>query len=190
MNDIKHDKEGEWLEIRYDGFRMKEIQRFSEHIRPTSSTQETQTSREFQYGFRFFYWPYYKNRTETHDDARGLSMSGANAKHEANTGYTVGELYVEQKYKDLKEELLKNNNCTINATDWKLELGKARAYLWSDNCKEMKCARASSAQYYGLRNGWKITEDHLVAMVIYCDKDVCSFFSSSQIPFFCIMFPM
>ena len=129
---------------------------------------------EYKYGYRFFYWKYYENNHNTHDDARALSKTSNTVKHEANTGYSVSQLYVQKKYQSLKEELLHNAMCSlINGTAWNTEVNKAIWHIATTQYKNMKCARTGSAEYYEMKYGDTISESHLIAMMVYCGYDVC-----------------
>eukprot|EP01084_Bolivina_argentea_P301913 521006_1 len=61
----------------------------------------------YSFGFRFYYWSYFKENRSTSD--RGLGSFGESIS--ANPGYTLGDLYVDAKFKSIKEEITKNLVC-------------------------------------------------------------------------------
>ena len=53
---IFHDEEGEWLAIKYNGFNLKEVQRFTQFIRPIQRRKKTQTKVSFDYPDWCYLW--------------------------------------------------------------------------------------------------------------------------------------
>ena len=51
----------------------------------------------FDLGFRFYYWPYYKTIDTNYQNTQ------LDRNHNDHNGYTPSQLYIEQKYKSLKE---------------------------------------------------------------------------------------
>eukprot|EP01083_Nonionella_stella_P001437 4130_1 len=130
---------------------------------------------EYSYGYRFFYWPYYKNNTHTVDDAIDQSLSPlAVGRMDSNLNYTLGDWYIDRKYLDLKEELLCNEICIINKLQWQHLFAKSDAHLNTDNIRSMHCVRVQ-CDMYEMHYGDLFKPEHLIAMMTYCNYDQLQF---------------
>eukprot|EP01084_Bolivina_argentea_P105314 188559_1 len=90
----------------------------------------------FSYGFRYFYWQYYKNNFAYRDDARcfsdfnGLNQFGKLS--DENENMRCSELYISNKYNNFKEEILSNKIQTIALTQWENSAQKASKHVQTD----------------------------------------------------------
>eukprot|EP01083_Nonionella_stella_P260606 888355_1 len=136
---------------------------------------------EFSYGSRYFYWNHYKNNRKKYDDAHNQSnFKWATADPPiANAGYSVGDWYIDKKYRDLKTELIGNPLCSIATSQWDHFLQRSKAHVNSEYVKSIHCPRKESAAYYEMKEGDLMEQDHLIAMMVYCGCDKLQFIYSS-----------
>eukprot|EP01084_Bolivina_argentea_P288559 495278_1 len=137
---------------------------------------------EYSYGYRFFYWNYYKNHQGVMDLARQKGGSMFNLGEETNVGYTLGQLYVSARFKELKDELTNNPIYTINVTQWNNLFTKAKIHLSSDYIKAItcQCYEEHKSSFYGgglqyydnIEYKMPITVNHITAMMTYCNQDI------------------
>eukprot|EP01084_Bolivina_argentea_P165708 287838_1 len=137
---------------------------------------KTNKLNEYRFGFRFFYHQFYRNNPRHDDPAAIFSDMNFVLKHPSNDGYTVGDMYIEPKAKDLKQELTQNIICGITASNWDLLHAKAMDYIKTNNAMQLKCPRTKSAAYYSdkydtMEHNKGITLDHLISAMIYCNFD-------------------
>ena len=136
-------------------------------------TKENKVDDLYQFGYRFFYHKYYKNNRDfarPYDPIIPLSKLENIIEHiPANTGYCLDDLYVAPKYKNLKEELTKNRLCAVNKTAMVYLLEKATIKMQTDYVKSMSCARGESAKYYEMKSNQPLSEDHVLAAMVYCN---------------------
>eukprot|EP01084_Bolivina_argentea_P215053 365074_1 len=126
---------------------------------------------KYEYGFRFFYWSYYKNKSIRYDDARCFSMTADTTKHEANSGYALKDLYIDPKYNNLKFEVLNNEICRLDNIHWNQLISKGECHISTIHFKGFKCARMRSAENYEMKPGQLISLRHVISMMIYCNYD-------------------
>ena len=91
------------------------------------------------------------------------------------------ELYVTQKHSSLKEEILKNQVCTLSSTQWKQIITKAMYLIQTHNSRMLSACTREYRTYYqqqanhpihfGYNDGDVIKLNHLVAIYIYCAYD-------------------
>eukprot|EP01083_Nonionella_stella_P095888 269317_1 len=134
-----------------------------------SDTQ--QLVRTYDDCIRYSYWLYYKDNNEKNDVAliRGDLNPGARGARAANDGYSVGQWYIEQKYDDLKQESLNNETCSMSAGEYALFMEQA---VQHHQTLVVKSLTARGRAMYGIEDGTSIAVEHLLAMMIYCNKDV------------------
>eukprot|EP01084_Bolivina_argentea_P177102 306344_1 len=127
----------------------------------------------YSFGFRYFYWKYYKDNHNEYDDAHVQTMRTAEKRPKANNGYNVGQFYVEKKYHDLKDELITNSICSIDVSQWNQLLIKGKMHSSTNHCKEMKCVRdTNSCKCYDMQLQAPITVQHIICLMVYCNYDV------------------
>eukprot|EP01084_Bolivina_argentea_P297522 512585_1 len=115
----------------------------------------------YNFGQAFYYWEYYENNT--HPDL-------------LNKGYTYNDWYIPAKYTSLKEELTNNPICNLDISAWGNEYDKVCLHIKTQYCKENYIAKASAdyrrpvhnTKYYGIPDDTPITEQHLIAIIVYC----------------------
>eukprot|EP01084_Bolivina_argentea_P308452 533388_1 len=170
LNDLMKSKQQVYRDI--DGFdRLK-----SEHNKFTTPTpMKQQIVNEFSFGFRYFYWDYYKNNLKTTDDADKWCGGIYGGKNTANGTSTCSKWYIIPKYDSLKQELTSNPICKISNDQWNIELGKAESHVETDTARKMSCARKETAAIYGMKFEATITTQHLLAMMVYCNFDMLQF---------------
>eukprot|EP01084_Bolivina_argentea_P194383 333512_1 len=130
------------------------------------NTIDYNTELRYSYGYRFFYWDYYKNNKDTQDPARGSDW--INYQDSANPGHVLSDFYVESKFSNIKQELLTNPICIINQSQWAILVHKAIAHADTDHFRSLKCL---AKNVYGIKIGLTISNTHLLAMMVYCNQD-------------------
>eukprot|EP01084_Bolivina_argentea_P189769 326278_1 len=124
---------------------------------------------EYSNGVRYFYWPYYKNKTALNDGATWLGLTLI---HNANERYALMDWYIIPIHSNLKDEMLNNKIYTISKIQWDILVGKANVHTRTDHCKQIICRHLFSKQYYGIAKETSISNSHLIAMMAYCNQDV------------------
>eukprot|EP01083_Nonionella_stella_P262782 893237_1 len=126
----------------------------------------------YDHGIRYFYWPYFKDKVEMDDVALRRGDGGQIDKgfREANKGCSVKEWYIEKKYNDLKDELLHNEICRLSEPkQYALLREQATKHLQTLRVKAMM---SRGRDVYNIKDGVPITLEHLIAMMVYANKDV------------------
>ena len=144
-------------------------------------TRKTRLPGTYSCGYRFFYWPLYRNNTA---EARPVFKSvGNHYCTEMNRGYTLGYWYIETKYADFKEEALTNKSAKITLMQWLMTLSNAKMKLeeWRRSGEARLCGWSSGniwSEAYGLEYGSPVTVQHIMALLFYCDfTKTCEEFS-------------
>eukprot|EP01084_Bolivina_argentea_P293713 505214_1 len=97
----------------------------------------------FSFGIRYYYDEKYKDNEDL--DA------------EYNIGYPYNDWYINKKHNGLKEELLQNTNCKIEASQWNELYLKCEQYLKADHI---------------VHNCNNIHINNLISLMIYCNFDI------------------
>eukprot|EP01083_Nonionella_stella_P284916 969894_1 len=144
----------------------------------------------YNYGYRFFYWPKYKNSERRFDPVHReyavrtvVLMNTFSFNHKgydhsvpvANVNSSLGEWYIEQKYQSFKEELLGNSICTINIKEWDALYEKALIHQQTTLVQNMSCANKRAAVWYDVQVDSKMCAEHLIAMMVQCNYDTLQF---------------
>eukprot|EP01084_Bolivina_argentea_P102907 184352_1 len=137
----------------------------------TGIMKSSSTDNRYSFGYRYFYWNYYKDNDDPYDDAHHSSGIVFEERAKANDGTQVKSWYISKKYKNLKEELLTNAICTLATKEVDIVILKAAIHLRTDHCKRMKCERIKSTECYEIKQDAPIASNHLVAMTVYCSFD-------------------
>ena len=119
----------------------------------------------FNVGFNFNYWPYYKNwvlnnRLKSNGDWFNVNNHG---------DYSPHELYVEQKYAGLKEELLNNTLCTLSRWQFDGSYAKAVKYTQKERVKAMKAADVENIYHYGIDYETPLSISNLLSIIAHED---------------------
>ena len=128
----------------------------------------------FSIGYIFYYWDYY-----------ALPKSNKNNFYwniNDHSGYEPHELYIKIKYSSLKEELMNNNIFSLLLNEYALSYTKAMKYKETAIIKEMQVVSQATdlRLHYGLKPGSKLSDDHLMSLIIYCDwTELSTKFSST-----------
>eukprot|EP01084_Bolivina_argentea_P113996 203061_1 len=124
----------------------------------------------YAFGIRYFYWQYYKHNDNIYDKAILKAGHTKRIDPPANEGYQLKDWYIDNKYKNLKEEMFDNTICTIGSYQWDILVCKATIHYHSDHAKTLKI----SVENYKMYEMWKdeaLTIQHLIAMMLYCNQD-------------------
>eukprot|EP01084_Bolivina_argentea_P212655 361434_1 len=118
----------------------------------------------YDYGCRFYYWQYSKNDHNTwRAEVRG-SKTISPMTDKANW-------YIENKYRDLKEELTNNSICFIGALQFEHLVECACVHMRSHKVKQMFCAKQDSAKCYDMYFQQQMSINHVISMMVYCNFD-------------------
>ena len=120
----------------------------------------------FDFGFRFYYHTHYKNVDENYQHRQ----------HQRNYndhgGYTPSELYIEAKYKSLKDELINNDIYSLSINELDISLIKTEKLLATFKAKSMRANQdvvMNDPLNYEINNYSPIKYSHILALVLYSD---------------------
>eukprot|EP01084_Bolivina_argentea_P171499 297120_1 len=134
VNYNSHNNNGENSNIKQhlnDTNQYQLIQRSIKRIQLENEDHDTM----FSIGFRFYYWNFYsKVSDEQLENNRATKGPNKNNHH----GYTMNELFVVAKYKDIKHEILNNNIHTLNIYEFQSVTNKAEKYINTQHAKKKK----------------------------------------------------
>eukprot|EP01084_Bolivina_argentea_P004406 8371_1 len=118
---------------------------------------------EYSYGYRFFYWDFYRRNMATIDPFDDL--------HEEIEG-ELEDWYIDSKYKNLKFELTQNQIFSISRNALFNLVMKAIGHRDTVMVRSMQCKR-KNAQIYGFANGTNdlISLNHILSIMVYCNYD-------------------
>ena len=97
----------------------------------------------YNFGQNFWYWKYYANN----------------------------HWFVKPKYKNLKQELLNNKIYNIEKFDWNLENENATEKMKNDDRVKLLVSNGEFKQKYRIKGNQKITKNHLLSILFYCNTD-------------------
>ena len=121
----------------------------------------------FNVGLVFYYWPYYKQFNEH----RHIKTEKSDWNNNDNySGYPLKYLYVEQKYRSIKDELIASEFVNIHEYN-KLINDKAQRFMKSQKVKQTTAAGGDWMRFlhYDIPEGSPLHVEHLMAVIIYCD---------------------
>eukprot|EP01084_Bolivina_argentea_P014135 26431_1 len=124
----------------------------------------------YSFGYRYYYWNYYKHNQSTADF---ITKNGFHDQWNlyANDGYMLMDWYIPCKYNDFRDELINNSVCTISKFVFESELMKAQIKIQTQRAKNMKCC-SEHENHYEVAQNQVVTLQHLLAMMIYCNMDL------------------
>eukprot|EP01084_Bolivina_argentea_P143452 251905_1 len=134
-------------------------------------------SHSFDIGFIFYYWSWYENMKENEQEQNKEYWNPNNYQ-----GYSQRELFVKQKYKDMKYELRHNSIFPVNCYNFNIAVKKAMEYSSTDHAKKFKAAGYDVEKdlHYGMVEGNILTFNHLLSIIFYCDfSDLSKAFSAT-----------
>eukprot|EP01084_Bolivina_argentea_P301066 519285_1 len=144
----------------------------------------------YSFGYRFFYWDFYKESTDEIDPIvdKSLNKLGSDfgynpvaTKPIANVGYKLKDWYIPPIFTNLKEELINNNICNIGKKQWDIQCAKASHYASCDRARFLKLAldimdvSSTMDNPYGLMYRGPVSKMHITAMLMYCNNDSLQF---------------
>eukprot|EP01083_Nonionella_stella_P185725 677925_1 len=136
------------------------------------------SEQSFSIGYVFNYWPFYKE--ESREQVHMSHFANANDM----SGYSPQELYIELKYKSLKDEMLNNTIYSLNINLLSISLIKANEYINKDAAKQIKALhewpKDDDPLHYGIKKGTRLSLANLLSVILYCDwSDMCTAFSKT-----------
>ena len=94
-------------------------------------------------------------------------------------GISVSDLFVEPRHDSIKSEVL-NSGFLGSAEFEELVVEKAKNYLKTKRCRNIKCIEEWDELHFDIKRGAPLTESHLNALLLYTDfSDLSTAFSSS-----------
>ena len=115
----------------------------------------------YAFGYKFYYWPRYKNNEEIDRDYNG-------------GGDTFGVWFVAKKYESMKEEIA-NAGEAVMAMNMQIESGEE--WMVTEYVKGMK---SDGVFYYDIPGDTPISLLHLLSLLFYCNfTSLCTFFSAT-----------
>ena len=113
----------------------------------------------YSFSHRWYYWKKYKNNNR-------LDFS--------NPGYKYCMMYVKNKYKNFKDEILNNEICNISNEQWNSFYFKASSYREIPFCQRIKCIKYRFPEYK-IDTTEIITIYHLMSIILYTDLTELSY---------------
>lgn len=116
----------------------------------------------FSFGYRFYYWPYYKDNEE--ED------------YVHNPGKTYKEMYIHPVFDNLRQEIL----AKLDYQQYKLTYKKCKQYSKCDEIRSLKSGNYDDIFHYDIRWYTLLTIERLMSVVFYTDYyNLCYKFSKS-----------
>eukprot|EP01084_Bolivina_argentea_P270583 460142_1 len=118
----------------------------------------------FSTGYTFYYWDHYKPSEESiKQQQKGFLMN-----RNDHGGYEVKELYINIKYKNIKEETLQNAIFYLDLASFIGSRIKADTLMLSKRAKNMKSCCAYLL-YYGIDDDTPLSVNNLLSIILYTD---------------------
>ena len=124
----------------------------------------------------FYYWDWYQflnHEKEQIEDENNINDYG---------GYSQSQLYIKRKHDTFKKEIENYSNIISESTeeyDVKTLIFEANKYIKSSTAKQIT-AVCPKHLYYDIKTGDPITEQHIMAVSLYCGYSaLCTAFSST-----------
>eukprot|EP01084_Bolivina_argentea_P279157 477212_1 len=135
--------------------------------------------RTFSIGYRFYYWQFYANEIDGHRVQKHLN--------EINGGYEIHQLYIKNKYSDIKHEILHNNIFTLNSDEFERCINKVKEYINTSKARKIVASPNDEKEldrdrklHYNIRKRSAISHNHLLSIILYCDwSELCKKFSAT-----------
>eukprot|EP01084_Bolivina_argentea_P295139 508044_1 len=123
----------------------------------------------FSTGFSFFYWKQYEFPSKT----QMVNEWSWNVND--HSGYTSDQLYIAQKYKNIKEEVLNNIIYPFECVKYESVVFKAAEYIQKMFVKQTKAdVSIMDVLYCGIRTGRPLLMENLIAIILYTDHSELS----------------
>ena len=121
------------------------------------------------------YWDYYKKE---HEEKSNQQWSW---NHTDNARLSSHDLYVRQKYDNLKQEIMQNEIYQLNYNQFSIIVLKANKYMDTDSVKSMRAdVPVINKLKCDIRRGTPLLLQNLVCLMLYTDEsDLCTNFSST-----------
>eukprot|EP01084_Bolivina_argentea_P113058 201587_1 len=129
----------------------------------------------FSIGYIFYYWEFYKYQK---DSIFALEHDYYWNKNDYS-GYKPYQLYVSQKYKNIKTEMLINKVHSININAFNVNFRKSNT-LFNTHFARTIIAASDALLRYNIPENDPITTSHLLSVALYCNHDdLCTEFSTT-----------
>eukprot|EP01084_Bolivina_argentea_P268224 455519_1 len=127
----------------------------------------------YSYGYRYFYWKYYKENIDLWDKGTfryrsKYSREPANIHPNGNYFY-LQYWYIPKKYHTLKEEITQNEYCKIPLATFNHTFNKAKVKIQTVFAKTIICRTDTREHDYKIFEGSPVRIEHLLSMMLYCN---------------------
>eukprot|EP01084_Bolivina_argentea_P259739 438388_1 len=155
---------------------MTNFTRLNSKHKNISQTQTCTQMDPFSFGYRFHYWKFYKNNLLSNDDGGEDARILWARLNPANKEFTLADFYIENIFSDLREEVLYNSKCSIQKSEWDQLVNKAKLHILTTIARNMYCRRNDyQAKRYEMRYKQEISENHLIALMLYTNFDILQY---------------
>ena len=119
----------------------------------------------FSIGYPFFYWQHYK-------DKKKQDLQNETVYHNLNDycGYSPHQLYITQKYKDLKDEIINNKINALSLLQMNVSILKTNKLMQTFKVKSIRCNAPNDVLHYEIGNHSRLRYSHLLSLVLYSDR--------------------
>ena len=128
------------------GFDLRENNKYVSNLHRNHIRETNEKEKKYSFGDRYCYWDYYE------DDY----------------------WYIPNKYETMKDELLLNEAAPITLKQFNDLVEKAENYIKTNHCRKIMCTDKRGRPYYGIARKEGISIQHLIALFVYCNHNVCS----------------
>eukprot|EP01084_Bolivina_argentea_P157503 274462_1 len=111
----------------------------------------------------------YVNKVYQHTFSVGYRFHYMHWIHLSSDLKLTEKMLVKAKHLSFKEEILHNSAVRLSMAQWLISLNKSTRYSTTSKVKTMKCVFDFCG--YGFNIGDKITKQHLLSIILYCDWD-------------------
>eukprot|EP01083_Nonionella_stella_P237775 833806_1 len=144
--------------------------KFNRFHDPQQNTKDMKRYSPYSFGYRFYYWSYYKHCLES--DNREYATTD-----NKSVDTLAADWYIEPKHDSLKSELINNPIATIHQNRWDTLVKKAKWHIQTDKVKTMvfEIETPSIQNKYDMQWRERISINHLISMMAYCNFTALSF---------------
>ena len=132
-----------------------------------ASNMKKFVSTQYSNGYRYYYWKYYENNDNMHDQAALIPFKHRK-RCQSDYDQTNSYWHVKPKHGNFKQELTNYAQYALSASVWNQVYEHSAHHHNSQYVKAMKCLRAeSSAQCYEMNTGDSMQQHHVIALRVY-----------------------
>eukprot|EP01084_Bolivina_argentea_P091731 165102_1 len=138
-----------------------------------AKTNKFKNVKKYNFGYRFYYWKPYENYTGFNDPAYPQTNINSTMPFQHSNFSPLKFWHIQNKFPNIKLELLHNPICVIDLTQWQEVSNKATIHSKTKKLKSTMCHFAKlKAEWYEMKDGETMTTNHVIGMMIYCNFDI------------------